>query len=152
MGEDKKERALEWLRFAKNDLAVATHLSEVFRPLPENTICWLCQQSVEKALKAILAYHNAKIKKIHDIGLILKETTKLESSVSLDDKIAAKITIFAVESSYPDNVFDFTKEDTQFGLKYAELILDQVKQTLNITEEELVQLESLHQPPTNPPS
>jgi len=31
-----KKRALEWPRFAKNDLAVATHLNEVFRPLPEN--------------------------------------------------------------------------------------------------------------------
>ena len=138
MGAANKERALEWLRFAKNDLVVATHLNEVFRPLPENTICWLCQQSVEKSLKAILAYHDVKIKKTHDIGLILKETTKLEPDVSLDDKLAAKITVFAVESRYPDNVFDFTKEDAELGLKYAERVLDQVKQALNITDEELV--------------
>lgn len=129
-----KERALEWINFAANDLSVATHLNEVFRPLPENTICWLCQQSVEKSLKAILAYHDVKIKKIHDIGLILKDTAKLEPSVGLDDKIAAKITVFAVESRYPDNVFDFTKEDAELGLKYAERVLDQVKQALNITE------------------
>ena len=141
MGADKKERALEWLRYAKNDLEVSTHLNEVFRPLPENTICWLCQQSVEKSLKAILAYHNAKIKKIHDIELILKDTGKLEPSVTLDDKIAAKITIFAVESRYPDNVFDFTKEDAELGLKYAERVLGQVKQALKITDEEIVQVE-----------
>jgi HEPN domain-containing protein len=138
---DKKERALEWLRFAKNDLAVATHLNDVFRPLPENTICWLSQQAVEKSLKAILSYHNAKIKKIHDIGLILKETTKLEPSVTIDDKIAAKITVFAVESRYPDNVFDFTKEDAELGLKYAARVLDQVKQALKITDEEIAQAE-----------
>jgi len=128
-----KERALEWINIAKTDLAVATHLYKVFRPLPENTICWLCQQSVEKSLKAILAYHDAKIKKIHDIGLILKETTKLEPSVDLDDKIAAKITVFAVESRYPDNVFDFTKEDAELGLKYAQRMLERVKNALNIT-------------------
>jgi len=131
-----KERAIEWINFAKNDLAVALHLSEFYRPLPENTICWLCQQSVEKSLKAILACHDVKIKKTHDIGLILKDTTKLEPSVGLDDKIAAKITIFAVESRYPDNIFDFTKEDAKLGLKYAMRVLDQVKQALNITSEE----------------
>ena len=136
MGADNKEKALEWIKFAENDLAVATHLNDVFRPLPNNTICWLCQQSVEKSYKAILAYHNAKIKKIHDIGLLQKDIAILEPSVSLDTKIADKITIFAVESRYPDNVFDFTREDSELGLKYAERILSQVKQALNITEDE----------------
>ena len=137
MGADNKEKAIEWIKFAKNDLAVAAHLNEVYRPLPENTVCWLCQQSVEKSFKAILAYHNTKIPKTHDIGLLLKSTTKLEPSVSLDGKIADKITVFVVESRYPDNVFDFTKEDAELGLKYAERVLDQVKKALNVTEEEL---------------
>ena len=127
---------MEWIKFAGNDLAVATHLNEVFRPLPENTICWLCQQSVEKSYKAILAYHDFKIRKVHDIGLLQKGTIKLEPSVNLDDKIAAKITVFATESRYPDNVFDFTKEDAELGLKYAKLILEQVKLALNISDGE----------------
>jgi len=142
---NNKEKALEWIKFAENDFAVATHLNETFRPLPENTICWLCQQSVEKSYKAILAYHNAKIKKIHDIGLLQKDTIKLEPEVSLDAKIADKITVFAVESRYPDNVFDFTKEDVELGLKYAERILSKVKQALNITENESEQQEETPQ-------
>ena len=129
-----KERALEWIGYAENDLAVAIHLYDIYRPLPENTICWLCQQSVEKSYKAILAYHDAKIKKIHDIGLLQKDTIILEPGVVLDDKIAAKITVFAVESRYPDNVFDFTKEDAELGLKYAKRILEQVKQALHLSE------------------
>jgi HEPN domain-containing protein len=136
-----KVKASVWIDFSKNDLAVASHLNEVFRPMPMNTICWLCQQSVEKALKAILAYHDVKIPKTHDIGLILKSTEKLEPGVSLDSKIADKITIFAVESRYPDNVFDFTNEDVELGLKYAERILCQVKQALNISNEESEQPE-----------
>jgi len=62
---------------------------------------------------------------------------KLEPSVTIDAKIAAKITIFAVESRYPDNVFDFTKEDAELGLKYAERVLDQVKQVLKITGDDI---------------
>jgi HEPN domain-containing protein len=129
-----KERASEWIKFAESDLSVAAHLNEIYRPLPENTICWLCQQSVEKSYKAILAFHNATIKKIHDIGLLQKETIELEPCLRLDDKIAAKLTVFAVESRYPDNVVDFTKEDAEFGLKYAKLVLSQAKQALNTSE------------------
>lgn len=132
MDAGNKERASEWLNYAENDLAVAIHLYNIYRPMPENTICWLTQQSIEKSYKAILAYHDVKIQKIHDIGLLQKDTIELEPSVSLDKKIAAKITIFAVESRYPDNVFEFTKEDAELGLKYAKRVLGQVKQVLKI--------------------
>ena len=131
-----KTKALEWLKFAQNDLDVASHLNEIYRPLPTNTICWLCQQSIEKAYKAILAYYDVKIPKIHDIRRIQQTTLGLEPGVSIDVKIADKITEFASEARYPDNIFDFTKEDAELGLKYAKQVLDQVKEALKLPQDD----------------
>ena len=136
MSNGNKYKALAWIEYAENDLNVASHLNEIYRPLPENTICWLCQQSVEKSLKAILAYNDAKIPKTHDIGMLQNTTVQYEPGITIDEKIADKMTVFAVESRYPDNVIDFAKEDAELGLKYAKIVLGQVKQALNITENE----------------
>jgi HEPN domain-containing protein len=138
---DSKTKALAWIKYSENDLGVALHLNETYRPLPENAICWHCQQSVEKSYKAILAYHDVKIPKTHEIRKLQRTTLQYEPTVSLDEKIADKITEFATESRYPDNVVDFTKEDAELGIKYAKQVLGQVKQALNITEEK--------QPPDN---
>ena len=131
-----KAKALTWIKYAENDMGIASHLYETYHPLPENAICWHCQQSVEKSYKAIMAYHGVEIPKTHDIGLLQTSTVKYEPDVKLNEKIVSKITVFATESRYPDNVIDFTKEDAEFGLKYTRQILDQVKTALNITKEE----------------
>jgi len=131
-----KSKALEWVAYAESDFGVASHLNEIYRPLPTNTICWLCQQSVEKAYKAILAYHDVKIPKTHDIRRLQNTSINHEPGVSLDVKIADKLTEFATESRYPDNVVDFTEEDAKLGLKYAKQVLSQVKQTLGISQDE----------------
>jgi HEPN domain-containing protein len=131
-----KDKALAWIKYAINDLSVATHLNETYHPLPENTICWHCQQSVEKSLKSILVYNDVKVPKTHDIRMLLQTTVQYEPSITLDEKVADRITAFAVESRYPDNALDITKEDAELGLKYAKRVLDQVKQALNITDKE----------------
>ena len=58
-------------------------------------------------------------------------TDKLNMSAS----VTRSLTRFATESRYPDNVFDFAKEDAELGLKYAKEILDKVRTMLNITQE-----------------
>ena len=130
-----KAKVLEWITYAENDLGVASHLNKLYRPLPANIICWLCQQSVEKSYKAILAYHDIKIPKTHDIRLLQNITMEYEPSISIDVKIADKFTEFATESRYPDNVFDFTNEDAEVGLKYAKITLDNVIKMVQLTEQ-----------------
>ena len=64
------EFAKEWIVIAERDYAVSLFLNENFRPLPIENICYGCQQSVEKSLKAVLAYNEAKIPYTHDIELL----------------------------------------------------------------------------------
>ena len=124
--------AKEWIKFAERDYAVALHLSETFHPLPTENICYSCQQSVEKSMKAILAYNEDDIPKTHDIELLHELCQKHTDKINLDISITRTLTRFATKSRYPDSVFEFTSKDTELGLKYAELILDKVKEVLDM--------------------
>jgi HEPN domain-containing protein len=64
------DTADKWRRFAAMDLNVAIHDTS-FSPLPIEIVCYHCQQSAEKALKAILAYHEETILKTHDLKRLL---------------------------------------------------------------------------------
>ena len=132
----KATDASSWIEFAETEISAATHLFNTHHPMPTNIVCYLSQQSIEKALKAILVENNDEFPKVHDIRKILDKTRIYEPSIDIDGKAADKITLFAIESRYPDNILDFTKEDAELGLKYAKEILDKVKTALNITQEQ----------------
>ena len=122
--------AKEWIEFAERDYAIALHLSKTFLPLPAENICYSCQQAAEKSLKALLAYNEADIPKTHDIELLHELCRKYTNQLQFDIKITRTLTRFATKSRYPDSMLDFTKEDTELGLKYSRQILDKVKSIL----------------------
>ena len=126
--------AKEWIKFAERDYGVALHLYQTYKPMPTENICYGCQQSVEKSLKAILAYNEADIPKTHDIIVLDDLCQKHIGKTLIDIKVAGTITRFATKSRYPDSVSDFTKEDAELGLKYAEQILSKVKDVLELPQ------------------
>ena len=126
--------AKEWLKISERDYASAKHL-ETMHPMPYEVICYLSQQSVEKSLKAILAFNNTAIAKTHDIKLLYNQCKNYTDKVFLDNNIADLITKFATTSRYPDEMYEFTHEDAKLALKYANQVLEQVKQAVGISEE-----------------
>ena len=127
--------AREWLKFAERDYSISLFLKENYRPLPVENICYGCQQSVEKALKAVLIYHTGDAPKIHDINLLTKMCQDYTDEITLDSSVAKTLTRFATKSRYPDEVYDFTDDDVELALKYAKLILDDVENVLNPSQE-----------------
>jgi len=57
------EVVAEWIKFSDRDLETANYLYENMRPMPFEIICYLCQQSAEKALKAFWIYSEIKPEK-----------------------------------------------------------------------------------------
>ena len=55
MNADPEQMAVarEWLRYAEGDLVSAKKLA-TFSDVPPRNVCYLAQQSAEKALKALL--------------------------------------------------------------------------------------------------
>jgi HEPN domain-containing protein len=70
-----KEYAHELMSIAYQDLASADFLAQQQGVRVENVFL-LAQQSLEKALKAVLCWHNQPIPFIHEIGILV---TKLEA-------------------------------------------------------------------------
>ena len=124
--------AKKWMNIAERDYAVAVTLNEVHRPLPVEVICFHCHQSVEKSLKAILAYNNADIPKTHDIRMLNGLCKNYTNETLIDSKDAGKVTDFAVETRYVDDDEDYTQDTAEYALKQAKQTLDKVKQALKL--------------------
>lgn len=73
----KKEYAHQLLLIAQSDLRCAKILAESKEERKVNTL-YLAQQSLEKAIKAVLCWNGLPIPLSHDIGILL---TKLPDSI-----------------------------------------------------------------------
>jgi HEPN domain-containing protein len=125
---------MKWIQFAQRDYDVAAYLTENFRPLPVENICYGCQQAVEKSLKAILIYYTGDHPKTHDLVTLNNLCKQHTQEIALENKIAGLITRFATKSRYPDEVYDFTNEDVEIGLKYANQVIDKVREIITNAE------------------
>ena len=103
------DEAKRWISLAERDYAIALHLQKTFVPLPVETICFHCQQTVEKALKAVLAYYEADIPKTHDIAKLNGLCREYTDNIEIDARIAETMTHFAVITRYIEDRRDFTK-------------------------------------------
>jgi HEPN domain-containing protein len=65
----------EWYEMAVLDLGVAKHLLDTYYPKPIEIICYHCQQSAEKAIKALIMFYGAEggMPKLHDLSFLLNQ-------------------------------------------------------------------------------
>jgi len=91
----------EWLLIAYDDWDSAKFLFENKHPKPLEIICYHCQQSAEKSLKAFLVHCGVEAPKIHDCakicGLCIEEDDAFESL--LHDCI--ELALYAAGTRYP---------------------------------------------------
>ena len=129
--------AKRWLAFAQNDYDVSIALEANHWPKFLEHICYHCQQSTEKALKAVLAYHEVDIPKTHNIGRLIDECNKYDTSIQIDMKISKIMTDYATITRYPDDAdTELVDSDVALALKCAKSTLEVVRKALNIPKEE----------------
>ena len=63
---DRQVEVNEWIRYAENDIE-AVNILIAHRPLKLEIICYLCQQSAEKMMKAFLVYSDIRPPKKHEL-------------------------------------------------------------------------------------
>lgn len=91
--------ARRWLRFSAEDLQVAHRLLATSPPAPRH-VCWLSQQTGEKALKAALVLERIEFPFTHDLDAlrnILPDTWGVHQACP----DLAELTEWAAESRYP---------------------------------------------------
>ena len=123
---------LVWLKRAEEDLGVARHLMESYYPHPLEIICYLCQQSAEKAIKAVIIENGAPggLPKVHNLSFLLQQ---IKNVVSVDEKYyeyADTLTPYGVTARYPNELF-LEEHHAKTALNYAQEILHWAKNTLS---------------------
>jgi len=127
----KQEILQQWLDKGKEELSSAEYLSTMRHPTPDETICYLCQQSAEKYLKGFIFSHDIEPDKTHDLEDLLKICQEYNAGFSTLHSQAYILTGYAVLPRYP-NELEITKEDVKTAISYAKSIQEFV---MNIFKE-----------------
>jgi len=118
----------EWMRFAQNDYECAAILKDRFRPPIEN-VCYLCQQSAEKILKAYTIAKANTLTKTHAIDDLLDECK--QHSPDFDNLADSCLTLspYVALGRYPSTI-EIVDYDMRQALKSAFEILEFTKSKL----------------------
>jgi len=125
----KTEILQQWLARGDEELRSAIHLSTMHHPTPDETICYLCQQSAEKYLKAFIFFNDIEPEKTHDLRELLKVCEKYNMSFSV---LLSKLQIlndYSVMPRYP-NELGITIDDMITAIQYAKDVQEFVLQIL----------------------
>ena len=121
-----KDEYSELVFIAEEDLESAKILANHYKPKIE-IACYHCQQSVEKALKAFLSYHNVKFRYIHDLEDLCNDCQKIDMSFSTLQKECKMLNKYVTQTRYSRNYL-LTEHQMNQAIKFAEKILNIVKE------------------------
>jgi len=126
------ERYESWLDRAKSsyELARTTGNVEIYY----EDLCYQVQQAVEKSLKGLLIYYGVEPEFTHNIEILLNELEKF-TVIPEDIKQAMKLTIYAVQTRYPGEYDEITKEEYTKSIEIAKDCLDWVKNKIKENKE-----------------
>lgn len=93
-----KDITKEWLKSAKDDLNVISKIN--LDPALTNMIAFHAQQSIEKALKAIIEEFDMGLTKIHNLNKLFEDAKK-HLNFSIDDKLVEKLDKLYIDARYP---------------------------------------------------
>ena len=121
-----KKSALIWFEKAKNHFSFAKAGWEKSKIVSDT--CVLCQQAVEKSLKALLELENIEINnspqlKTHRLGDIIERCKNYYPEVSSFAEDCDKLTVYYFDRYPADIPLNLTVEDAEFALKTASKII-----------------------------
>ena len=131
MNDETKTFIKQWIKRANEDLLVVDKLTE-FEIIATSSVCFHCQQAVEKYLKAFLISNGVEIKKTHNIEFLLSECEDIDSDFAeIDPK---NLSDFSVDVRYPGDMYVPSKEETamhkQIAVSVKNLVLEKISELL----------------------
>ena len=117
----KRELINNWIDKAEKDLISAKHELS-FPDVITETVCFHCQQAVEKYLKAYLLFLEIPFTKTHGIGKLITNCETKDKEISAFKEEADKLTDYAIEVRYPDEWFEPTLEEAKEAVEIARKI------------------------------
>lgn len=113
MDKEKAQYIQNWLQKAENDLKVAEIVLESDEEKkPFDTVCFHCQQAVEKWLKAYLIYLDVMFPRTHSAAQLIELGLALDQNLKQLEK-AELLTVYAVETRYPEDFYMPNEEEAK---------------------------------------
>ena len=126
---DKKDLIDEWLKKSEHDIGTA---KVTFKNMPEysDTICFHCQQAVEKVLKAYCLNLGIQIIQTHDLAFLLDKISEKENVDEDIYQICEIINDYSVEVRYPGDSAEPEKQEVEEAINIAEKAINYFKRKL----------------------
>ncbi len=99
-----------WLMKSRRDLLSAKRLARGAEPYLDTAI-YHCQQSVEKAVKGWLVYHDQSFEKTHDLRLLVTQASEVDAKFTDWIDIAVQVSPYAIAYRYPGEVLEPTEDE-----------------------------------------
>ncbi len=115
---DKIDKVKSWIDKANNDLASAETLFKYSSEI-RDTVCFHCQQAVEKYLKAWLIHLDVTFPRTHELTYLLDLLTKIDDIDETYFDMAAVLEDYAVGVRYPDASLEPEESDVIQAIEYA---------------------------------
>jgi HEPN domain-containing protein len=117
----------QWLAKANEDLLVVDRLTET-GIIAASSVCFHCQQAVEKFLKAYLIANGFDVKKTHNIEFLLSECAEIDNEFSsLDPK---ELSDFGVDVRYPGDMYIPDDKETMGYKEFAFFVKEFVEKKI----------------------
>lgn len=100
MNDDIRDAVKQWREKAQNDWTTVEILLPSER-CPADTVCFHCQQFVEKLLKGFLTLHNIEAPKTHDLRRLIELAQPYARELSDLSDSSDILTVHGVETRYP---------------------------------------------------
>lgn len=122
---DSNKLAKEWFDSAEGDFQYAEIGLKEDKVYPQTA--FLAQQVAEKYLKGFLVLQGVKPIRSHELPMLLDECVKINPELEELRDVCEILSGFYVETRYPPDIPDFTKEDIQLAFDHAKMVRDKVK-------------------------
>lgn len=128
-----KEFVMEWLKRAKSNLERAK-AGRVSKDVLYEDLCFDCQQSAEKAIKALLISIDKRFPPIHSIARLLELLSETDIEIPEKVKKTIDLTDYAVETRYPGKREAITKKEYKRALDIAKNVFNWVSEIIEKNE------------------
>ena len=120
----------EWVSKAEGDFITAGREIRARKAPNYDAVCFHCQQSAEKYLKAVLQANNHYIPKIHFLLELLALILKFDSSFEFLKADLETLEDYSVRFRYPGNFAE--KDEAQASYQATKVVREFVRQKLGI--------------------
>jgi len=123
------EEVRGWLDRADTDLRAGRHDLSADPPLLEDVL-FHAQQAAEKAMKALLSWHDRPFPKTHDLSRLGADCAAVDPSLTAAMRLAAPLTEYAWRYRYPGPAEPVDLAEAMRGLETAAEVLAAVRRGL----------------------